>query len=190
MYTTKLKLQLLIFTGYDNKVLTESANIGPVSYTHLTLSKHTHKAQNKFDLPGVYKLNWSDCNKFYIDQTGRSFKQRYIEHTKALNSTTESTFANHLIEAIHTYKNIDNNMNILHVHIKGRKLDTLEQLEIYKHTKTNKNDILNEQTQFKSHALFEHITPHTHTTSIFRKSIPSPTTRRIVLPAATSEEAL
>ena len=42
--------------------------------------------------------------------------------------------------------------SILHVHTKGRKLDTLEQLEIYKHTKTNKNDILNEQTQFKSHA--------------------------------------
>ena len=53
-------------------------------------------------------------------------------------------------------------MDILHVHRKGRKLDTLEQLEIYKHMKTNKNDILNEQTQFKSHALFEHITPHTH----------------------------
>ena len=47
------------------------------------------------------------------------------------------------------------------VHTKGRKLDTLEQLEIYKHTKTNKNDILNEQTQFKSNALFEHITPYT-----------------------------
>ena len=42
----------------------------------------------------------------------------------------ESTFANHLIEANHTYKNIDNNMNILHVHTKGRKLDTLGQLEI------------------------------------------------------------
>ena len=74
----------------------------------------------------------------------------------------ESTFANHLIEANHTYKNIDNNMNILQVHTKARKLDTLEQLEIYKHTKTNKNDILNEQTQFKLHALFEDITPHTH----------------------------
>ena len=65
-------------------------------------------------------------------------------------------------------------MDILHVHTKGRKLDSLEQLEIYKHTKTNKNDILNEQTQFKSHALFEHITPHTHKTSILQKSTPSP----------------
>ena len=56
---------------------------------------------------------------------------------------------------------------ILHVDTKGRKLDTLEQLEIYKHTKTNKNDILNEQTQFKSHALFEHISPHTHTCLLY-----------------------
>ena len=42
---------------------------------------------------------------------------------------------------------------------KRQKLDTLEQLEIYKH----KNNNLHEQTQFKSHILFEHITPHTHT---------------------------
>ena len=101
----------------------------PVSYTHLDvykrqLSKHTNKAQNKFDLPGVYKLNCSDCNKFYICQTGHCFKHRYIEHTMALHSTTESTFANHVIEANHTSTNIDNNMNILHVHTKGRKLDT------------------------------------------------------------------
>ena len=44
-----------------------------------------------------------------------------------------------LNEANHTYKNIDNNMDILQVHTKGQKLDTLEQLKIYKHTKTNKN---------------------------------------------------
>ena len=47
--------------------------------TEHTLSKH----KKKFDLPGVYKLNCSNCNKFYIGQTGHSFKQRYIEHTKA-----------------------------------------------------------------------------------------------------------
>ena len=29
-------------------------------------------------------------------------------------------------------------MDILHVHTKRRKLDTLEQMEIYKHTKTQK----------------------------------------------------
>ena len=46
---------------------------------------------------------------------------------------------------------------------KGQKLDTLKQLEIYKHTKTHRNNILNEQTQFKSHILFEHITPVSYT---------------------------
>ena len=60
-------------------------------------------------------------------------------------------------------------MNILHVHTKGRKLDTLEQLEVYKHTKTNKNDIINEQRQSKSHALYEHIS-HTHTPTQHRPS--------------------
>ena len=89
-----------------------SALLQWIQYFH-----NTHKAQNKFDLPGIYKLNSSNCNKFYIDQTGRSFKQRHIEHTKALHTTTESTFANHLIEANHTYKNIDSNMNLSLIHI-------------------------------------------------------------------------
>ena len=71
----------------------------------------------KFGLPGVYKLNCSGCYKFYIGQTGCSFKQRY-EHIKALHSTTKFTFANLLVEADHTYTNI-NNMKILHVYTIG-----------------------------------------------------------------------
>ena len=105
------------------------------------------------------------CNKLgygYSWRTKWGMPVSYTHLDVYKRQTTESTFANHLIEANHTYKNIDNNRNILHVHTKGRKPDTLEQLEIYKHTKTNKNDILNEQTQFKSHALFKHISPHTH----------------------------
>ena len=65
--------------------------------------------------------------------------------------------------------NVKNYYKRLVLHIVTHEVDTgcllytsLEQLEIYKHTKTNKNDILNEQTQFKSHALFEHISLHTH----------------------------
>ena len=38
-------------------------------------------------------------------------------------------------------------MEILHIHMKGEKLDTPEQLEIYKHMKTRGNNIVNEQTQ-------------------------------------------
>ena len=52
-------------------------------------------------------------------------------------------------------------MEILHVHTKGQNLDTLEQLEVYKHTKMYRNNILNEQIQFKSHILLECIKQHT-----------------------------
>ena len=48
------------------------------------------------------------------------------------------------------------------MNIKNQKLDTLEQLEMYKYIKTYGNDILNEQTWFKSHMIFEHITDHAH----------------------------
>ena len=37
------------------------------------------KAQNKFDLPGVYKLNCANCSKFYIGQTGRDVYKRQEE---------------------------------------------------------------------------------------------------------------
>ena len=119
------------------------------------------KAHNKFDLPGLYKLNCSNFSKFYIGQTGRSFKQRYIEHTKPLHTATESKFANHLIEANHTYKNIDNNMNILHVHTKGRKLDTLEpvsytHLDVYKRQKQDTKSLTKLLTKQNTHYQNKH----------------------------------
>ena len=46
-------------------------------------------------------------------------------------STTEPKFADRLIDADHTYTNI-NKIEILHVNTKGRKVDTVEQLELYK----------------------------------------------------------
>ena len=85
------------------------------------------------------------CNKVYIGQTERSFKQRYFEHINALHFTTESTFTNHLIEADYTYTNINITWKS-YTNTKGCKLDALEQPEIYKHIKTHRNNILNEQT--------------------------------------------
>ena len=40
--------------------------------THI-VKIHTQTAK-KFDLPGIYKVNCSECNKFYVGQTERSFK--------------------------------------------------------------------------------------------------------------------
>lgn len=55
------------------------------------------------DLPGIYKMNCSQCDKFYIGQTEHIFKQRYNEHMKAWHFTIEYTFASHLIEINYTY---------------------------------------------------------------------------------------
>ena len=51
----------------------------------------------------------------------------------------------------HSYTNIDTNLEILHYLPKGRKLNTTEQYEIYKHHTTQPNNILNDQLQYKSH---------------------------------------
>ena len=92
--------------------------------------------------------------RFYICQTGHSFKHRYNEHMKALHCTIESTFVNHLTEADHTHTNINNNKEI-YMWTERIKLDRLEKLEIY--TKIYRNNILNNQTQFILHTHFEHI---------------------------------
>lgn len=52
--------------------------------THV--KKCTDITQNKYDVLGKYKLNCSDSNKFYVGQSGGSFKQRYDERIKALHT--------------------------------------------------------------------------------------------------------
>ena len=96
----------------------------------------------------MYKIECSDCNKFYISPTGCSFSQRYKEHINALNNKTDFRFANHVINTGHTYTNIDN-MNILHYCKKGYKLYTLQQFEIYKCIKLHDTRHLKRTNKFQ-----------------------------------------
>ena len=113
---------------------------------------------DKYNKTGDYKLNCNDCNSFYIGQTGRSFLSRYSEHLKALsNNNIHSAFATHIHTKNHSYTNIDTNLEILHYLPKSRKLNTAEQYEIYKHYKTQPNNILNDQLNYKSHTIFDTI---------------------------------
>jgi hypothetical protein len=41
---------------------------------------------NKYTKSGIYKINCSDCNRYYIGQTGRNFQTRFKEHIQALKS--------------------------------------------------------------------------------------------------------
>ena len=88
---------------------------------------------------------------------------RYSEHLNALsNNNIHSAFATHIHTHNHSYTNIDTNLEILHLLPKGRKLNTAEQYEIYKHHTTQPNNILNDQLQYKSHTLFDTIIQKTN----------------------------
>ena len=120
------------------------------------IQHNTNNNTDKYNTSGIYKLKCTDCEKFYIGQTGRTFKQRYKEHIQALKSKSESTYANHLLNTGHTHTDINTNMEILHIIPKSHKMNTIEQYEIYRHTKTENTHILNEQTHFKSNILFDY----------------------------------
>ncbi|KAJ4444160.1 hypothetical protein ANN_05949 [Periplaneta americana] len=134
--------------------------------TNNTLQKHnTQTTQtNKYNHTGVYNLKCNTCNNFYIGQTGRSFQTRYKEHITAIIKLQNiSTYAEHITNANHTHRDINTDMEILHIQPKSqKKLNTLEQYEIYRHTKTHPNEILNTQLNFKTHSLTLHYTTGTH----------------------------
>ena len=50
----------------------------------IALTHHNKSTHEKHTSPGVHKLKCNDRPKFYISQTGRSFKTRYTEHIEAL----------------------------------------------------------------------------------------------------------
>ena len=115
------------------------------------LHNNSHKIK-KYNKTGVYKLTCSNCNKFYIGQTGRPFTIGYNKHRKTINHPyIKSNFAEHILSTRHKYTNIQ--IQILHKTHRGPKLNTLEQLKIYKHHKTHKNKILNAQTTY-DHILY------------------------------------
>ena len=104
---------------------------------------------------GVYKISCSDCNKFYIGQTGRSFETRFKEHLPRNNN--KSNFSEHLISNNHSYSSLEENLKPLHLCNKGRTMTTLEQYEIYKATKTSPQDLLNDKNTLQANILFESI---------------------------------
>lgn len=101
---------------------------------------------------GVYQLSCGECEGVYIGQTGRSFKTRRQEHQRAyrLHKKDDSTYASHLLDTSHKP---DWDMQVLHVAGKGRRLHTLEALEIYK-TSKGTNTLLNDQTDLMFSTFF------------------------------------
>ena len=112
---------------------------------------------------GVYKIVCDDCDMFYIGQTGRKFKDRFREHIpKGSIRYTTSNFALHLINNNHRYTSCAKNLKPLHICNKGRIMSALEEFEIYKASRTQKNLVLNDQLSFNSNSLYDTALQHVY----------------------------
>jgi hypothetical protein len=125
-----------------NKVhqkLFKNTNVKVVYTTKNNLSKLLAvQAQktNKYDGNGIYQLEYPTCNKKYTGQTGRPFRVRFREHNNAHKyANNRSKFAQHVIDEGHSFGPMNDIMKIVHVAEKGRILDTLEKIYIYRETK-------------------------------------------------------
>lgn len=138
-------------------------NINTAFRTKNNLGRILRNSTNEtdpLDKQGVYKLTCS-CKHSYIGQTGRKIKTRFREHIRDYNkklkqpgATPESNFANHIFNNKCTPRHIRQTVELLHLQHKGRRLNVLENMEIYKQ-KTFDGRIINEQINTASDIIFE-----------------------------------
>ena len=124
---------------------------------HVNVNKNNRKTNDKFMGTGVYKLSCSSYDKFYIGQTGRSFRKRFTEHLPKPTNTQKSKFAEHLVNTGHDVNKIETNLKIVHNLKKSKHLTTLEQLEIYKSFKETPGDVLNDKLKYHRNIIFDRI---------------------------------
>lgn len=130
----------------------KSLNITPAHYSLNSIRSNI--LNNKIEdidileKSGVYKIKCGDCNHIYVGQSGRSLKTRLKEH---LDSKRPSHVADHMLHYNH-HTNIDN-VEILHLSQKGKRLDLLEAFEI----KLNslKAPLINQQVNILESPLLE-----------------------------------
>ena len=88
--------------------------------------------QDKCLKSGIYQLKYSDCNKKYVGQIGRSFYHMYKEHYQGFKSGNKSSnFARHLIDDNHPVVCV----KIIHIIKKEGHMNTLEDCYIYNEKK-------------------------------------------------------
>jgi hypothetical protein len=94
------------------------------------------KTTDIYNPSGVYQMICKDCPLKYVGQTGRTYRTRYNEHIREIQTNGKtSKYAQRLPNTTHNYDNMERTMKILHVEQKGQMLDTLENYYIYTITK-------------------------------------------------------
>jgi transposase-like protein len=103
-------------TTYITKLL-KNTDVNIAFRTENTLKKHLHTTthiKNKYLNAGVYKLKCEDCHKYYTDQTGRTFHERYEEHIRSIRNSKDTTgYTYHILNTGHTYGPIDDKVEIV-----------------------------------------------------------------------------
>jgi Reverse transcriptase (RNA-dependent DNA polymerase) len=107
---------------------------------------------------GVYKLKCGECNKIYLGETGRKFKIRMNEHAKGEGvRVTNSLYARHFNESGHKFINPKENMEIIKIENNPQKRKLIEELEILKVKKEDKNKLMNIKVDFTNEEIFYYI---------------------------------
>ena len=89
-----------------------------------------------------------------MGQTGRSFFERFNEHTPTtLTNIKNSNFPQHIINEGHSYINFNDNLQPMHICNKGRLMDIWEEFEILKAVKLKPECGLNEKVIIKDNPL-------------------------------------
>jgi len=136
--------------------------------THVRITFKTNNTINKILTPkppkltsdqqyqqsGIYCLTCPDCHTKYIGQTERPFHKRFQEHFHDFkHNIRKSNFATHLLDHNHSIGPINEVMNILHTSNKGRSLDTIERLHIFRQTRLQTQ--INDRNTVKPNAIFD-----------------------------------
>jgi hypothetical protein len=90
----------------------------------------------------------------YVGQTGRDFSTRFNEHKRAFRLNS-SKYATHILNNQHSFGQIQDTMQILHVRRKGPHLNTTEKFFIHKEAANNNH--LNDEHTVANNRIFDTI---------------------------------
>jgi len=111
-------------------------------------------SDQQYQQSGIYCLTCPDCSMKYIGQTGRSFRKHFQEHFHDFKyNVRKSNFATHLLDHNHSIGPINEIMSILHTSNKGRSMDTIERLHIFRQTRLQTQ--INDRNTVKPNAIFD-----------------------------------
>lgn len=162
--------QKYVALSYINKntqlianLLKRKYNITAAFSTKQAIGKQVHnnniETRDIYNCSGVYKLQCQEhnCKSSYVGQTGRTFHIRYKEHRKGQQNRRPTAFSEHIYEHNHSFTNIKDDMNIVHLAQKSIALNTYEAIESFQ-DRTQNYDNLNDHTLEKHNVMFSLLT--------------------------------